>query len=100
MPTKTDKELIEEQNEKVLENQDNAISTSNITVSVKDNEVVIGTPMDGTKELLHAAKTVNFLVEYPKDYKGDRHMAHGSLQPVARDAAEQFTKMGIGKIQK
>lgn len=47
-----------------------------------------------------ASKTVDFQVNYPKDYAGQKVMAEGSIHAVAPDAAEYFTKLGIGKIKK
>jgi hypothetical protein len=46
------------------------------------------------------SNTVQFLVQYPKEWNGPAYMPNGSVQNVHPEAAEQFEKMGIGKIVK
>jgi hypothetical protein len=41
---------------------------------------------------------VNFKVSYPKEYKGAKEMAEGSIQVVSKETAEHFVNLKIGKI--
>lgn len=43
------------------------------------------------------ANDVDFMVKYPEGYKGAKIMEEG-LVVVSKEAAEQFTSMGIGKV--
>lgn len=43
---------------------------------------------------------VNFKVDYPASYKGGKHMEQGSVHIIAKETAEQFEQLGIGKIVK
>jgi hypothetical protein len=40
---------------------------------------------------------VDFEVKYPEDYGGPRHMPEGVVT-ISKESAEQFTKLGIGKV--
>lgn len=43
---------------------------------------------------------VEFVVDYPKNYEGQKNMEQGSIHIVSRESAEHFVKLGIGKIKK
>lgn len=40
---------------------------------------------------------VDFDVKYPEDYKGAKYMPEGVVI-ISKESAEQFTKLGIGKV--
>lgn len=59
--------------------------------------VTMGMSTDGHRS--YHPNDVKFNVSYPKSYKGDQHMPEG-IVVVSSETAEQFTKLGIGKIVK
>lgn len=69
-----------------MDNMNHTVGTVNVQVLPGKRGIPFKNPND-----------VNFDVKYPKDYKGPRLMPEGVVT-ISKESAEQFTKLGIGKV--
>lgn len=57
-------------------------------------------PKDNSELENTSGNIVNFKVEYPKDFKGVKHMKDGDTHKLHTIHAELLAEKGYGKIQK
>ena len=69
--------------------------------SLPDDVVEVATPVLTVSDGIYKnSGDVEFVVDYPKNYEGQKNMEQGSIHIVSRESAEHFVKLGIGKIKK